>query len=103
MIRRNSATGRQPIKSTSSHPRLRENALANTAQLWSYGGVFAEITTTPLPAPHGSYWPFLVLAVSVVFVIVAISYLRIHAFLALIAAALFAGILAERLPGETGT
>jgi gluconate:H+ symporter, GntP family len=40
-----------------------------------------------------SYWPFGVLAISVVFIVVAITVLRFHAFLALILAALLAGWL----------
>lgn len=62
--------------------------------------MFAEIALTPMP--NGSLWPFVVLAISLVFIIAAISILRIHAFLALIVAALLAGILAQRLPDETG-
>ena len=46
------------------------------------------------------YWPFAVLAISVAFVIIAISRLRLHAFLALILAALLAGALAGSLPGD---
>lgn len=44
-------------------------------------------------------WPFVVLALSVTTVIVLISVFRMHAFLALILAALVAGLLAEKLPG----
>ncbi len=62
--------------------------------------MFSQIELTPLPP--GSLWPFVVLAVSLVFVIVAITVLRVHAFLALIGAALLAGILSEKLPDETG-
>lgn len=43
-------------------------------------------------------WPFVVLIVSVVFVIVAISALRLHPFLALIFAAILAGVMADSLP-----
>ncbi len=43
----------------------------------------------------GSRWPFVVLLVSIVFVIVAITKLRLHAFIALIFAAFLAGFLAE--------
>lgn len=63
--------------------------------------MFSEVAVTPLH--NASMWPFVVMAVSLVFVIVAISVLRIHAFLALIAAALLAGILSSKLPDETGT
>lgn len=58
---------------------------------------------TPLFAATGpgpvSNWPFVVLIVSVAAVILMISKLRLHAFLALILAALLAGVLAEKLPG----
>ncbi|MBE2284145.1 MAG: hypothetical protein IAE77_11870 [Prosthecobacter sp.] len=47
-----------------------------------------------LAATTASYWPFVVLAVSVAFIIVAISVLRMHAFLALVLAALLACLLA---------
>ncbi|MGE3312162.1 MAG: GntP family permease [Limisphaerales bacterium] len=43
----------------------------------------------------GSRWPFVVLLASVTFVIVAITKLRLHAFIALIFAAFLAGFLAE--------
>lgn len=46
------------------------------------------------------YWPFAILAVSVFFVITAISVLRLHAFLALIGAALIAGVMAAKLPAD---
>jgi GntP family gluconate:H+ symporter len=39
------------------------------------------------------YWPFVTLAVSVAFIIVGISKLRLHAFIALLAAALIAGLM----------
>jgi GntP family gluconate:H+ symporter len=45
-----------------------------------------------------SYWPLGVLAISVVFIVVAISVARIHAFLALLLAALLAGWLTT--PGK---
>jgi GntP family gluconate:H+ symporter len=56
---------------------------------------------TPILAAIGGsvLWPFVVLLVSIAFVVIAISYFRIHAFLALILAALLAGVLAQRLPG----
>lgn len=46
------------------------------------------------------YWPFAVLAISVALIIVLITVLRVHAFLALILAAFAAGLLAHQLPGE---
>jgi len=46
------------------------------------------------------YWPFVVLLVSVTFVIVAISVLRFHAFLALTGAALLAGVMSASLPPD---
>lgn len=47
------------------------------------------------PAAPVSHWPFAVLAISVVFIIVAITRLRMHAFLALILAAFLAGFLTQ--------
>jgi GntP family gluconate:H+ symporter len=49
-----------------------------------------------LAAISASYWPFVVLAISVAFIIIAISKLRMHAFVALILAALLAGLLANK-------
>lgn len=46
-----------------------------------------------LAATTASYWPFVVLAVSVAFIIVAISKLRMHAFVALVLAAMIAGLM----------
>lgn len=42
-------------------------------------------------------WPFVVLGVSVAFVILAISVLRVHPFLALILAGILAGVMADKL------
>jgi gluconate:H+ symporter, GntP family len=51
------------------------------------------------------YWPFVVLLISVALIVVLITVLRVHAFLALILAAICAGILAPAgsLPGEPAT
>jgi GntP family gluconate:H+ symporter len=59
--------------------------------------LFAQI------APAVSMWPFAVLALSLGAIIFMITKLRIHAFLALIFAAILAGLLAKKLPGEYGT
>ncbi len=42
------------------------------------------------------YWPFVVLAISVTFIVVAISWWRFHAFVALLLACLVAGMLSHR-------
>jgi GntP family gluconate:H+ symporter len=47
-----------------------------------------------------SYWPFFVLAASMVFVAAAIVVFRIHAFFALMLAAMLSGALSETLPGS---
>ena len=49
-----------------------------------------------LAASTASYWPFVVLAVSVAFIIIAISKLRMHPFLALVLAGLLACLLAGK-------
>jgi GntP family gluconate:H+ symporter len=46
------------------------------------------------------WWPFAVLAICVAVVIVGITIVRLHAFIALILAAIVAGLLSEVLPGE---
>jgi len=51
-------------------------------------------------APAGN-WPFVVLAVSVTFIILAITKLRMHAFLALILAAFLAGFLTKQFAPAT--
>ncbi len=48
-------------------------------------------------------WPFAVLAICLAAIILMITKLRIHPFLALIFAAILAGALARTLPGEYGT
>jgi gluconate:H+ symporter, GntP family len=53
----------------------------------------ADFAPTPILAATGN-WPFVVLAVSVAFIILAITRLRLHAFIALIGAAFLAGFLA---------
>ena len=49
------------------------------------------------------YWPFVTLAVSVAFIIVGISKLRLHAFIALLAAALIAGLMTGKDAWEIGS
>jgi H+/gluconate symporter-like permease len=59
---------------------------------------------TPLLAAAAAgpadYWPFAVLGISVALIVLLITVLRVHAFLALILAAFAAGLLAKELPGE---
>ncbi len=45
-------------------------------------------------------WPFVVLAVGIIFVVLAIGVFRFHAFVALILAAILVGVLSSSLPGE---
>ncbi len=45
-------------------------------------------------------WPFVVLALAVVVIVLLITVARMHAFVALILAAMFVGVLARQLPGE---
>jgi GntP family gluconate:H+ symporter len=52
----------------------------------------------PPAAAAPDYWPFVVLVVCVGFIIVAIAKLRLHAFIALIAAAFLAGFLSRPFP-----
>jgi len=47
----------------------------------------------PIIATASPYWPFAILAISIAAVIVMISVLRVHAFIALILAAFLAGFL----------
>lgn len=53
----------------------------------------------PVAALSFPFWPFIILAVCVTAVIASISWLRVPAFVALILAALLAGVMAEQLPG----
>ena len=53
------------------------------------------------PAQSISYWPLGILAICVVFIVVAIVKLRIHPFIALILAAILTGILTPELPNIT--
>jgi GntP family gluconate:H+ symporter len=54
------------------------------------------------PAAHADLWPLAVLAISMALVIILITVLRVHAFLALIASGIVTGLLAHvgTLPGE---
>ena len=66
--------------------------------------MFAHLLLAAVPAPGStSLWPFAVMAICLVAIVGMVSVLRIHAFFALICAALLAGVLAEKLPGEYGT
>jgi len=51
-------------------------------------------------AGSGGTWPFVVLALSVCVIVLLITVARLHAFLALILAAMFVGLLSGTLPGE---
>ncbi len=53
-----------------------------------------------LTAAAVSNWPFAVLLISVVFVIAAISWWKLHPFLSLIFAGILAGVLSESLPKD---
>ncbi len=61
----------------------------------------ALLSAAPPLTGIASWWAFVVLAVSVAFIITAISVWRWHSFLALIGAALLAGILAWVYPEST--
>ncbi|MCB1224637.1 MAG: hypothetical protein KDK99_02390 [Verrucomicrobiales bacterium] len=62
-----------------------------------------SLSLLPLLAASGvaSYWPFIVLAASVLFIIIGISVIRWHPFIALILAAILAGVLASLVPEST--
>jgi GntP family gluconate:H+ symporter len=53
-----------------------------------------------LAAASYNTWPFMVLIISVATVVIGISVVRLHPFLALIVAALLAGVIADKLPGD---
>ncbi len=48
-------------------------------------------------------WPFAVLGICLAVIVVLVTVVRMHAFFALIIAAILAGLLAQKLPGEFGT
>lgn len=50
-----------------------------------------------------TWWPFVILAICLVAIITMITVLRLPAFIALVIAAILAGLLADKLPGEYGT
>jgi H+/gluconate symporter-like permease len=53
-----------------------------------------------IPGSGLDHWPFVVLLISVTVIVVLITVMRVHAFLALILAAFIVGLLAHKLPGE---
>jgi gluconate:H+ symporter, GntP family len=55
------------------------------------------------PAESVSLWPLAVLGIALVVIILLITVLRVHAFIALIFAAIVTGILSGPLPGELGS
>jgi gluconate:H+ symporter, GntP family len=61
------------------------------------------VFSSPLFLAVSTTWPFVVLVTCLMAIVFLISVARVHAFFALICAALLAGVLAERLPGEYGT
>lgn len=50
-----------------------------------------------------TWWPFAILIICLAAIIFMITWLRLPAFIALVIAAILAGLLAEKLPGEYGT
>lgn len=58
--------------------------------------IFAQVTSVP----EVSLWPFAVLAICLAAIILMITKLRFHPFLALVFAGILAGLLAKELPGE---
>ena len=56
-----------------------------------------------IPAGPVSSWPLAVLGISLAAIVLLITGLRVHAFFALIIAAVLTGVLSEKLPGEFGT
>ncbi len=55
----------------------------------------------PAASTLSDNWPFAVLGASILFIIVAITKLKLHPFIALVLAALFAGVLARFHPEST--
>lgn len=55
-----------------------------------------------MPDESVSFWPFAILALSVGLIVLLIVKLRVHAFFALILAAVFAGLLSNELPEIAG-
>jgi gluconate:H+ symporter, GntP family len=58
--------------------------------------MFAQAAAALAASPAVNPWPFVVLGVSVAFIIIGISKLRLHAFLALVLAALLAGLMTNQ-------
>ncbi|NND32853.1 MAG: gluconate transporter [Saprospiraceae bacterium] len=51
---------------------------------------------------HSAYWPFVVLLLSIIMVVILITRLRFHPFVALIISAIFVGLISPTLPIVTG-
>lgn len=58
------------------------------------GGIIGS-RVVPVPRASADYWPFAVLVISIAVVIILITFVRAHAFLALILAAITAGLAAR--------
>lgn len=68
---------------------------------WALGAAYNSAMPFLLSAVGSvDHWPLVVLVLSVVAVIAGISLLRLHPFLALVLAALFAGVIADELPPD---
>ena len=66
--------------------------------------VFASFQLLAVAAGDpASLWPFAVLGICLAVIVVLVTVVRMHAFFALIIAAILAGLLAQKLPGESGT
>jgi gluconate:H+ symporter, GntP family len=75
----------------------RESAVSNQIQLNNMY-LFASLAEAAGPG----LWPFAVLLIAVLFIILTIAVLRVHAFLALILAAILVGAFSTTLPDEVG-
>jgi hypothetical protein len=72
-------------------------------RFWSNGAFVSPLSLlAAAPGADPGAWPFVVLLISVALIVVLITVLRVHAFLALILAAIAAGALSPigSLPGE---
>ncbi|HEY0550455.1 MAG TPA: hypothetical protein VGF13_12705, partial [Verrucomicrobiae bacterium] len=79
-------------------------AVSGGVSPFQYKRVFASFHLLAVAAgDSATLWPFAVLGICLATIVTLVTIVRMHAFFALIIAALLAGLLAQKLPGEYGT
>lgn len=91
------------MRGASGWLRLRRGAVSDALAPATHYAVFLPLSLATASFTAHPLWPFAVLAICLGTIVGLVSFVRVHAFFALIIAAILAGVLTHQLPGEYGT